>query len=364
MLSIRVPSRVLKSAATLAIPLSLGVALQHPLLRDLMSPALTSLRASNAARFSTMQPIPVAVFVGGTSGIGQGMAENLARWTNGTAHIIIVGRNEGAAREIIGRMPKPASGETWSHEFIQCDATLMKNVHRASQEILAKHSKINFLVMSPGYFASDGRNETSEGIDAKLAVHYYARWKFIDELLPALRSAKENGEEARVASVYAASYAGPIDVDDLGLKKHYSLRTAADSGGTYNDYMIEVNGNASHFPDSAHKHDAACPQSFAEQNPGITFTHSTPGAVRTNLISNARTSWMRAIGPLASVLVYPFTVSIHECAEYMWHGLFQREGAYRYGSKGQILEGVQYSGDKEVASKLWHHTLEATKVSP
>ncbi|KAJ6467045.1 hypothetical protein DFH09DRAFT_929905, partial [Mycena vulgaris] len=41
--------------------------------------------------------IPVAIFVGGKSGIGQGMAEAFARHTKGNAHIVLVGRNRAAA---------------------------------------------------------------------------------------------------------------------------------------------------------------------------------------------------------------------------------------------------------------------------
>ena len=200
-----------------------------------------ALSDKNAALVTNLKGTPVAVFVGGTSGIGQGLAEAFARWRKGNAHIIILGRNEAAAKEIIERFPKPTTTtNSWTHEFIQCDVTLMKNVHSASEQILAKHSKINYLVMSPGFFAASGRDETSEGIDKKLAVHYYARWKFIDELLPALKKAKDDGEDVRVLSVFSAGYGGQIDPNDLGLKKGYSLKAAADSATTYNDLMIEV----------------------------------------------------------------------------------------------------------------------------
>ena len=41
-------------------------------------------------------------------------------------------------------------------------------------------------------------------------------------------------------SVLAAGIGGKIDVDDLGLKKNFSLSNAAFSGPEYNDCMIEV----------------------------------------------------------------------------------------------------------------------------
>lgn len=230
-------SRLSKLAATALVIIPIAFAVHFQL--NSMKQSL-ALRDSNEALVASLKGAPVAVFVGGTSGIGQGLAEAFARWRNGNAHIIIVGRNEAAAKEIIERIPKPTTTNSWTHEFVQCDATLMKNVHSASEQILTKHPKINYLVMSPGFFSSSGRDETSEGIDKKLAVHYYARWKFIDELLPALKKAKDDGEDVRVLSVLAAGYGRPIDPDDLGLKKGYSLKAAGDSVATYNDLMIEV----------------------------------------------------------------------------------------------------------------------------
>jgi len=94
--------------------------------------------------------------------------------------------------------------------------------------------------MTTGYLTLKGRDETSEGIDKKLALNYYARWKFINDLMPLLRKAKDAGEDAKVMSVLAAGHGGPIDLDDLGLKKGYSLSAAGVAAVTYNDLMIEV----------------------------------------------------------------------------------------------------------------------------
>jgi NAD(P)-dependent dehydrogenase (short-subunit alcohol dehydrogenase family) len=201
--------------------------------------SLSAIRASNAA-FSPSY-IPVALFVGGTSGIGQGTVEAFARHIKGNAHIVIIGRNRAAAESIISQFPKPTpDSNNVTHEFVQCDVTLMKNVQSVTKEFLTRYPKINFLVMSPGVMTMKGLDETEEGIDKKMAVHYYARWKFIDRLLPALHAAKKAGEDAKVLSILAAGKGGEIDLDDLGLKKTITPLRASLQAPTYNDLMLKV----------------------------------------------------------------------------------------------------------------------------
>ncbi|KAG6837754.1 hypothetical protein H0H93_001681 [Arthromyces matolae] len=199
---------------------------------------LEAVKAANASFKPSYTP--VALFVGGTSGIGQGLAEAFARHTKGNAHILIVGRNRDAAEAIIAQFPKPTDSAKYTHEFVQCDVTLMRNVETCAKDLLKRYPKINFLFMSPGIMTMKGRDETEEGIDRKLAVHYYARWKFINDLAPALVKAEEAGEDAKVLSVLAAGHGGEIDLNDLGLKKNFSLRNAALSAPTYNDLMLQV----------------------------------------------------------------------------------------------------------------------------
>ncbi|KAL0568720.1 hypothetical protein V5O48_013261 [Marasmius crinis-equi] len=195
--------------------------------------------ASNSAFFRSLAVVPVGIFVGGTSGIGQGMAEAFATHTQGNAHIVIIGRNKAAAEAIIAKFPQPSSPEA-KHEFVQCDVTLMENVQKTTSDLLSRLPKINFLVLSPGYTTMKNRDESSEGIDRKMAVHYYARWKFISDLLPALKKAQSEGEDAKVYSVLSAGYGGNIRVDDLGLKKSFSKAHLSVAAVTYNDLMMEV----------------------------------------------------------------------------------------------------------------------------
>jgi NAD(P)-dependent dehydrogenase (short-subunit alcohol dehydrogenase family) len=197
-------------------------------------PSLSEVRAYNAA-FSHSH-LPVALFVGGTSGIGRATAEAFARYTKGEAHIIICGRNRAAAESIIATFPKSSKGR---YEFVECDVSLMKNIQVATTKLLSTIPKLNFLVMSAGLVNFTGRDDTSEGLPRKLVMDYYSRWKFIHDLMPLLSNAKDAGEDAKVLSVLAAGHGGPVNLDDLELKK-YGIVKEAKAAATYNDIMVEV----------------------------------------------------------------------------------------------------------------------------
>ncbi|KAJ7649030.1 hypothetical protein DFH06DRAFT_996592 [Mycena polygramma] len=302
-------------------------------------PSLSAARAFNAAFRPSYTP--VAIFVGGTSGIGQGMAEAFARHTKGNAHIVIIGRNRAAAEAIISTFPKPtAAGAT--HEFVECDITLMKNVHRVTDELRARIPKINFLVLTAGFMTTSGRNETEEGIDRKLAVHYYGRWKFIRDLLPALESAHKAGEDAKVMSVLAAGHGGKIDLEDLGLKKSYTLQNAASGATTYNDIMVN---------------------DFAARYPGLTFIHSYPGGVRTNLFKSSDSGMLKAANVLMPLFT-PFTYSVEASGEHQLYALLKSgPGAARTGANGADIGLTKaYYGSPEALTRLWKHTEEVTAV--
>ncbi|KAJ3514477.1 hypothetical protein NLJ89_g2358 [Agrocybe chaxingu] len=299
---------------------------------DSIMPALSAIRAANAAFKHSLSPVPTAVFVGGTSGIGQGMAEAFARYTAGHSDIVIVGRNRAAAEKILSTMPSPNSGK-FVREFVQCDASLMKNVHATTQDLLARYPKINYLVMSPGIMTLSGRDETEEGIDKKLAVHYYARWKFLHDLLPALTKAKAAGEEGAVMSVLGAGYGGAIDVEDLAMEKGYSTLRVAAVAPTYNDLMMEA--------------------------PTLSLIHASPGGVRTSIMSSSPSALLRIGSAVLPFFLRPFMVSADECAEWMWHAVYStaaEPGTYRTDSHGEDIGKKRYVGDEEQRRKLWEHT--------
>ena len=114
-----------------------------------MAIPLFVVKASNAS-LRKLGPGLVALFVGGTSGIGETTLRALARHTSG-ARIYIVGRNREAADKI--------KSEVDAHvEFLKADVSLLGEVDRVCDIIRKKEEMINLMVLSAGYLSLQGRN--------------------------------------------------------------------------------------------------------------------------------------------------------------------------------------------------------------
>ena len=62
-------------------------------------------------------------------------------------------------------------------------------------------------------------------------------------------------------------------------------------------------------------------------------------------------------------LTYPFSTSVDDCAEYMWHALLTaKDGFSRTGQAGEDIGMKRYFGNESQRKKLWEHTKEATRV--
>lgn len=202
--------------------------------------SLSAIRASNAKAFASLgHSCLVAVFVGGTAGIGRAMAQAFATSTKGST-LVLVGRSKESAEQLFSSLRE--AGAEGQYEFFQCDATLMNNVKKTSDDILSRHPKINYLVCTQGYLTLDGYTPTTEGIDKKLALNYYSRFRFFRDLLPALQRGQDSDGIGKAMTVLAPGKGGPIDdfIADFGLKDHYSVSNAANTGPTYNDLMVEA----------------------------------------------------------------------------------------------------------------------------
>ncbi|KAJ7592579.1 hypothetical protein C8J56DRAFT_928976 [Mycena floridula] len=266
------------------------------------------------------------------------MAEKFASYTKGNAHIFILGRNRVAAEEMIARFLKP-SAPGIVHEFIHCDATLISNINAASESILARFNKINFVVLSCGALPPTmGRNMTKEGLERSTALFYYSKWTLINNLIPALLRAKEDGEMAKVYAVAGAGRGDPIDFNDLGVKRpDFSFMRDGRQLLSYLDVMVE---------------------DFAARYPTLSICHVDPGPVATNLYKASEAGWVfRTISRTIFSVTMPFITSASDSGEYLLCALLTcGSGAHKFGPKGDELEGGDFATVEERA-KLWDHTV-------
>ncbi len=115
------------------------------------------------------------------------------------ADVGIVARNEALGEEVVADLRRINPNGTY--EVIKCDASNIKSIKSAAEQFVSKYEKLNYCVLAQGIGTMAGRTETSEGIDNKLALHYYGRVAFIQFLTPLLKKTAEK-EEVRVVSIY------------------------------------------------------------------------------------------------------------------------------------------------------------------
>jgi NAD(P)-dependent dehydrogenase (short-subunit alcohol dehydrogenase family) len=218
---------------------------------------LSEVQAANVALKST-RPL-TAVVVGGTNGIGKGFLDQLASNTT-RPKIYIVGRSEAVLSQIQSELSK--INPTGTYISIQADdLTLLSNVEKATQQILAQEKQVDILFMSVGFLTFAARDETAEGLDKITSIRYYARMRFLLNLLPVLEAAPS----PRVVSVLAGGQEGAIYPDDMSLRdpKNYGVASAGGVAASYNTLFMEQ---------------------LQRQHPRVSFVHTFPGLVRTNLL--------------------------------------------------------------------------------
>ncbi|KAJ7060551.1 hypothetical protein C8F01DRAFT_1058656 [Mycena amicta] len=307
-------------------------------------PSLEYVRTANAAWKPSYTP--VCIVVGGTSGIGQGIAEAIARHTSGKAHIVLVGRNASAAQKIVESFPKNSES---THEFVECDLSLVKNVKRVCAELLSlSRGRVNLLVFTSGAISLESEI-TEEGLEKSMAVWYYSRWAFVDGLLPGLKAARDKGEYARVLSVLNAGLGKALDVEDMGMKKALgAVRGLADLRETglgvitYEDLLVKA---------------------YAARNSAIAFVHSRPGPVNTPLYSVSPSAAVREAGDAVKLATAATAKTIEECGEHQLYAILNApSGVSRTGPDGDDIGMESVLGEDADAETLWVHTEQVIRA--
>jgi NAD(P)-dependent dehydrogenase (short-subunit alcohol dehydrogenase family) len=114
--------------------------------------SLTEVKAANAALKSTYPSGSVAVFVGGTSGLGEGAMKLFASSVPSPV-IYFIGRSRTNAETILADLKKRnAQGR---YEFLQADLGRLAAVKAVCKQIKDKESKVDLLVGTTGNFCTE-----------------------------------------------------------------------------------------------------------------------------------------------------------------------------------------------------------------
>jgi len=176
------------------------------------------------------------------------------------------------------------------------------DAYKSSQE-----QKLDLLVLTQGILSTAGRTETPEGIDRKMALHYYGRQLLIRELTPILKP------DAKVLIVLDGTRGSPtkLNWEDLDLKSHYSIANVANHCISMTDAMIQTYAAQQGGETAARRH----------------FVHAHPGIVQTNITESL--PWYMRAGSRA--IMHLFGVSPDKCAENLLKGTYECAAA---GEKG------------------------------
>ncbi|KAH6880041.1 hypothetical protein B0T10DRAFT_495704 [Thelonectria olida] len=225
-----------------------------------------------------------ALVVGGTGGIGYAIACRIAA-DSAPSTVIISGRT------------KPKDVPHSNIEFRPLDASSMRSIKQYTDAYKSTDGQaLDLLVLTQGILTTAGRTETPEGIDRKMALHYYGRQLLVRELAPILKP------DAKVLLVLDGARGNPssLNWEDLDLKTNYSLANAGNHCISMTDGIIQSYAMQQKAQNTSKRH----------------FVHAFPGIVNTGLFEGL--PWYlrggsRALGRMIGV-------SPDTCAENLLRG--------------------------------------------
>ncbi|GMI29485.1 hypothetical protein TeGR_g7288 [Tetraparma gracilis] len=233
-----------------------------------------------------------SLVVGGTSGIGRGIAVTLAK--SGSS-VTIAGRSASAGNEIVEEMKQAAPNADSSFKFEKVDCFDLSSVKALADRTL--QAPLDCLVLTQGMATIQGHTPTKDGLDQKLQLHVYSRHLLAKLISPHL-AANANG--GQVMSVLSAGVHGSFAnySSDPKLEKSYSVKNAADAAGFYNDIFLE---------------------GLANEHAKVAFAHAAPGFVST--------SWGTEMPAPLRMLIRPLQYALgkdkYKCGEDMMKNFFQ-----------------------------------------
>ena len=155
----------------------------------------------------------VVVVTGGTSGIGQVAAAELARQG---ARIILIARDPVRAARALADVSGAGPGVT--HRVVYADLASIAETRRAAAEIAAAEPRIDVLINNAGALFNQ-RRLSPDGLEMTFAVNHMAYFV----LTEGLRRTLLKSGSARILNTASGAHRGAaLDFDDLQSERAYS----------------------------------------------------------------------------------------------------------------------------------------------
>ncbi len=157
------------------------------------------------------------VVTGGTSGIGEVAALNLA---GQGARIVLIARDPARSDATLAKLR--AANPSAIHTSHLADLSVIADMKRVAAEVAAAEAKIDVLVNNAGaVFLS--RRLSADGLEMTFATNHMAYFVVTNILLPNLKATLG----ARIVSTASDAHkSGKLDFDDLQLAKGFSVARA------------------------------------------------------------------------------------------------------------------------------------------
>jgi NAD(P)-dependent dehydrogenase (short-subunit alcohol dehydrogenase family) len=155
----------------------------------------------------------VAVVTGGSSGIGQYTALELARAGYTT---VITARSGGRLKETADWIQAEVPGAAVETE--QVDFASLASVRAMAARILERHPKITILVDNAGMVMAR-RTISEDGFESIFEINHLSPYLLTRLLLPAIEAAHRQAPARIVVTASNASMPAKVDFDDLQMEK-------------------------------------------------------------------------------------------------------------------------------------------------
>ncbi len=157
----------------------------------------------------------VILVTGSTSGLGRGVALNLA---STGAHVIVHGRNQERGLEVVNEIEQQGIG---SAKFYAADLASLDQVREFAEAILRDYDRLDVLINNAGIHLApeDGRLLSPDGHELTFAVNYLSGFLLTRMLLPRLIESAPS----RIVNVSSRGQRNAVfDFDDVMLERNYN----------------------------------------------------------------------------------------------------------------------------------------------